>query len=87
MTKAMMNYKGEAFEELFSYNGWNDLYNVLHGATLEDAREWMKYAGNEDEYEEIEDRIFVYGFYHDETPVIQFENGIVARWWRNGCWD
>ena len=31
--------------------------------------------------------LHVGGFWSDEHLVIEFEDGIVRRWYRSGCWD
>ena len=31
--------------------------------------------------------LFLGGYWSDEEPVISFEDGHVARWYRSGSWD
>ena len=91
--------KGCALKEIFSssynYKAWDGLYEILHNATYDEVIDMLHEGGYDDCMEicmEIDGNveygtIFVWGEYADESPIIEFENGVVARWYRQICFD
>lgn len=72
---------------------WEELVE-LKGHSLEFVIDWFKAHGiSEDEleveyYEDCGDfMVFVGGYYSDEAPTIESEDGKVVRWYRGQCWE
>lgn len=68
---------------------WDDLHE-LKGMELEQVVEWFKSHGgplDDDEYEVLDDELYVGGYYGDEVPVVEFKDDKVMRWYRSECWD
>lgn len=41
----------------------------------------------EEERASFDGALFLGGYWSDEEPVIEFEDGRVVRWYRSGSWD
>jgi hypothetical protein len=68
---------------------WEDLME-LRGLTVQEVVTWFVAHGvaiEDLEYDEIDESIDVGGYWSDSHPVIEFEDGIVARWFRSEDWD
>lgn len=68
---------------------WEDLME-LRGLTVQKVVAWFVAHGvaiEELEYDEIGECIDVGGYWSDSHPVIEFEDGVVVRWFRSEDWD
>ena len=72
------------FDDMF---GWEKL-DEIKGMSFEQFEKWLEANGLE-EAESYDDNGIVYidGYYADESPVVEFENGIVDCWYRAEAWD
>lgn len=66
---------------------WEKLEEIK-GMSFKQFNEWLKVNGLE-EAEAYDENSIVYidGYYADLTPIVKFENGKVACWYRGGYWD
>jgi hypothetical protein len=68
---------------------WEDL-KELKGLELVEVVAWFVAHGEEEddlEWLEEDDELHVGGYWSDAHPVVEFEDGKVARWWRSEYWD
>ena len=71
---------------------WDDLME-LRKATVEFVMAWFVAHGEAEEDLELrldedgDGALHVGGYWSDAHPVVEFEDGIVARWYRSGYWD
>lgn len=68
---------------------WEDL-KELKGLELAEVMAWFVAHGEKEENLEWlcgDDELHVGGYWADSHPVIEFENGVVVRWWRSEDWD
>lgn len=80
---------------------WEELYEVK-GMSLKEVIAWLDKKGVDVkeadcgdcapyephlEEENFDGCLFVDGYWADFSPVIDFEDGRVVRWYRDGAWD
>ena len=66
---------------------WEDLYE-RKGMGVEEVCEWFVAHGEDaDELEVVDGDLYVGGYWADEVPVVEFEQGKVVRWYRSSAWD
>jgi len=78
---------------------WEELMELSHVESRK-ALEWLEAHGVDLEECDCGDEVYlkdvdldgdfclyVGGYWADFSPVIEFEDGHVARWWRSGAWD
>lgn len=62
----------------------------LKGMGLEQVVEWFKAHGgplDDDEYEVLDDDLYVGGYWLDEVPVVEFVDGLAVDCYISDCWD
>ena len=81
-------------------NGWERFYEISH-KELAFVIDWLAQFGWDESKYDFGDEVhladidvenftgclFLFGYWSDEEPVIEFEHGSVVRWFRSGSWD
>ena len=68
-----------------------DYMMQLKGMTCEEGMAWLAQTFEGEDLEVQDDgdgdfTVYVGGYYSDECPVVEFEDGYVARWYRAEAW-
>ena len=72
---------------------WEDLME-LRGLGVEEVLAWFVAHGEDADELELSEvdadgdcQLDVGGYWRDSHPVVEFEGGVVARWYRSEDWD